>query len=135
MEGLIFTLALINGILLLATVYYTYTSFIVRKRLEEVTMRQEKIEVLRGVHRQDIDDSLNDMNTLIMDVNTAMERDGYAETAKQARKIEGLENIVENHAKQFTLNEAAKKEIYENINRISKTLKRFGEDPTLVRGY
>ena len=83
MEGLIFTLALINGILLLATGYYTYTSFIVRNRLEEVTMRQEKIEVLRSVHRQDIDDQLNDINTLIMDVNTAMERDGYTETAKQ----------------------------------------------------
>lgn len=135
MEALIFTLALINGILILATGYYTFTSYIVRKRLEEVSMRQEKIEVLRSVHRQDIDDSLNDMNTLIMDVNTAMERDGYTETAKQARKMEALEKIVENHAKQFALNEASRKEVYENISRISKTLKRFGEDPTLVRGY
>ena len=135
MEALIFTLALINGILILATGYYTFTSYIVRKRLDEVSMRQEKIEVLRSVHRQDIDDSLNDMNTLIMDVNTAMERDGYTETAKQARKMEALEKIVENHAKQFALNEASRKEIYENISRISKTLKRFGEDPTLVRGY
>tara|TARA_B110000977_G_scaffold194480_1_gene271171 strand:+ start:1375 stop:1782 length:408 start_codon:yes stop_codon:yes gene_type:complete len=135
MEALIFTLALINGILILATGYYTFTSYIVRKRLDEVSMRQEKIEVLRSVHRQDIDDSLNDMNTLIMDVNTAMERDGYTETAKQARKMEALEKIVENHAKQFALNEASRKEVYENISRISKTLKRFGEDPTLVRGY
>tara|TARA_B110000902_G_scaffold263550_1_gene342859 strand:+ start:1601 stop:2008 length:408 start_codon:yes stop_codon:yes gene_type:complete len=135
MEALIFTLALINGILILATGYYTFTSYIVRKRLDEVSMRQEKIEVLRSVHRQDIDDSLNDMNTLIMDVNTAMERDGYTETAKQARKMESLEKIVENHAKQFALNEASRKEVYENISRISKTLKRFGEDPTLVRGY
>tara|TARA_B110000285_G_scaffold48761_1_gene55266 strand:- start:944 stop:1351 length:408 start_codon:yes stop_codon:yes gene_type:complete len=135
MEALIFTLALINGILILATGYYTFTSYIVRKRLDEVSMRQEKIEVLRSVHRQDIDDSLNDMNTLIMDVNTAMERDGYTETAKQARKMEALEKTVENHAKQFALNEASRKEVYENISRISKTLKRFGEDPTLVRGY
>lgn len=135
MEGLIFTLALINGILILATGYYTFTSYIVRKRLDEVSMRQEKIEVLRSVHRQDIDDSLNDMNTLIMDVNTAMERDGYTETAKQARKMEALENIVENHAKQFALNEASRKEIYENINRMRSKLKTFGEDPTLVRGY
>ena len=135
MEALIFTLALINGILILATGYYTFTSYIVRKRLDEVSMRQEKIEVLRSVHRQDIDDSLNDMNTLIMDVNTAMERDGYTETAKQARKMEALEKIVENHAKQFALNESSRKEVYENISRISKTLKRFGEDPTLVRGY
>lgn len=135
MEGLVFTLAIINGILILATGYYTFTSYIVRRRLDEVSMRQEKIEVLRSVHRQDIDDSLNDMNTLIMDVNTAMERDGYTETAKQARKVEALESIVENHAKQFTLEAAARKEIYENINRISKSLKRFGEDPTLVRGY
>lgn len=135
MEGLVFTLAIINGILILATGYYTFTSYIVRRRLDEVSMRQEKIEVLRSVHRQDIDDSLNDMNTLIMDVSTAMERDGYTETAKQARKVEALESIVENHAKQFTLEAAARKEIYENINRISKSLKRFGEDPTLVRGY
>ena len=135
MEGLVFTLAIINGILILATGYYTFTSYIVRRRLDEVSMRQEKIEVLRSVHRQDIDDSLKDMNTLIMDVSTAMERDGYTETAKQARKVEALENIVENHAKQFTLEAAARKEIYENINRISKSLKRFGEDPTLVRGY
>ena len=135
MEGLVFTLAIINGILILATGYYTFTSYIVRRRLDEVSMRQEKIEVLRSVHRQDIDDSLKDMNTLIMDVSTAMERDGYTETAKQARKVDALENIVENHAKQFTLEAAARKEIYENINRISKSLKRFGEDPTLVRGY
>ena len=135
MEGLVFTLAIINGILILATGYYTFTSYIVRRRLDEVSMRQEKIEVLRSVHRQDIDDSLKDMNTLIMDVSTAMERDGYTDVAKQARKVDALENIVENHAKQFTLEAAARKEIYENINRISKSLKRFGEDPTLVRGY
>jgi len=80
-------------------------------------------------------DTIKDLEVVIRDVERGLEADGYQKVAEQARKIEALERIIESHAKQFALNEGSKKQMFEELSTIRQNIKKFGDDPTLVRGY
>lgn len=135
MENLVFVLAFVNGILLTISCYYTYNAIIVRKQYEGMLGQQAQLQNQQTIENAGLAEKIDDLERVIVEVERGLEADGYQKVAEQARKVEALERICENHAKQFALNEGSKKQMLEELSTIRQNIRKFGDDPTLVRGY
>ena len=135
MENLVFILAFVNGAIALTAAYYTYNAVIVRKAYEDMLDIQGQLQAQQSMENALLREKIDDLEKAIFDIDNAMEEDKYRDISKQSAKLAAIENVVENHAKQFAIAEGNRKETLEAIGRIHSKLKTFGEDPTLVRGY
>lgn len=135
MENLVFTLAFVNGIVLTISCYFTYMAVVVRGQYEEMLGQQANLQNQQTVENASLREKIEDLERAIFDVEKSMEEDKYKDVSEQARKVAALEKVVENHAKQFALNEGTKKETFEAMGRLAQQIKKFGDDPSLVRGY
>jgi len=135
MEGIITLLAFVNGAIALTAAYYTYNAIVVRKAYEDMLDKQGKLQAYQSIENELLREKIEDLEKAIFDIDNAMEEDKYRDISKQSAKLAAIENVVENHAKQFAIAEGNRKETLEAIGRIHSKLKTFGEDPTLVRGY
>ena len=135
MEGIITLLAFVNGAIALTAAYYTYNAIVVRKAYEDMLDKQGKLQAYQSIENELLREKIEDLEKSIFDIDQAMEEDKYKDISKQSAKLTAIENVVENHAKQFAIAEGNRKETLEAIGRIHSKLKTFGEDPTLVRGY
>lgn len=135
MEGIITLLAFVNGAIALTAAYYAYNVIVVRKAYENMLDKQGTLRAQQSIENSLLREKIDDLEKAIFDIDNAMEEDKYRDISKQSAKLSAIENVVENHAKQFTIVEGNRKETLEAIGRIHSKLKTFGEDPTLVRGY
>lgn len=135
MENLVFVLAFINGVLLTISCYYAYNVIFVKSQYEDILNQQSQLKNQQTIENAGLAETIKDLEVVIRDVEHGLESDGYQKVAEQARRIEALERIIENHAKQFSLNEGSKKQMLEELSTIRQNIKKFGDDPTLVRGY
>lgn len=138
MEGyymsLIF-LSFINGSLLLATVYYVIQSHQVKVSYESMLEHQSALQARQSYENQLLREKTEGMEVLIMDIQSNMEKDNYSDLSKIHVKIRAIEEVVENHATSWKLEEKFQQKVHESIGSLNQWKKRLGDDPTLVRGY
>lgn len=135
MDVFVFVLAFVNGIILTASCYFTYQAVLVRGQYEDMLGMQAQLQNQQSLENASLREKIEDLERAIFDVEKSMEEDKYKDVSEQARKVMALETVVENHAKQLEINKGNRKEILEALSRMAQQIKKFGDDPSLVRGY
>jgi flagellar motility protein MotE (MotC chaperone) len=128
-------LTFVNGAFALAMVYYAKEIYTVKSQYENMLVSQSSLQNQQTVQNQMLREKADDLDMLIMDIQTKMEEDKYADLAEINNKIRSLELVLENHAKSWTLEQAFEQKVMESIANIKQWMKKMGDDPTLIRGY
>lgn len=134
MESLVF-LSFINGMVLLATVYYVITIHKTKVAYESMLEQQSSLQAKQSYENQLLREKAEGMELLILDIQENMEKDNYSDLSKINDKIRTLEAILENHSKSWQAEQMFEKKVQESLSNIKQWIKRMGDDPTLIRGY
>jgi len=125
----------INGALLLATVYYVITAHKTKVAYESMLEHQSSLQARQSYENQLLREKAEGMETLILDIQSNMEKDNYSDLSKINNKIQAIETVLENHSKSWALEQSFEKKVQESLSNIKQWMKRMGDDPTLIRGY
>ena len=128
-------LTFINGGLALATVYHVVSILKVKTQYELMLAQQSTLQNQQTIQNQALREKAEDMEVLIMDIQSNMEKDSYSDLSNINQKISAIEATVENHAKSWQVEQAFEKKVMESLSNIKQWMKRMGDDPTLIRGY
>ena len=135
MELIVFLLAIVNGSLIIATGYYTYTSV----RLERVNSNLEdelaRTKAHMGIMRSDLEEKIKDITTLTMDITTKMEKDNYSDLANLNEKITALTKVAENHANSLQVHQKFENRVSEKFTSLERKIKAMEDNPSLNRDY
>lgn len=135
MELIVFLLAIVNGSLIIATGYYTYTSV----RLERVNSNLEdelaRTKAHMGIMRSDLEEKIKDITTLTMDITTKMEKDSYSDLANLNEKITALTKVAENHANSLQVHQKFENRVSEKFTSLERKIKAMEDNPSLNRDY
>lgn len=125
----------INGALLLATVYYVITAHKTKVAYEAMLEHQSSLQAKQSYENQLLREKAGDMEVLIMDIQSNMEKDNYSDLSNINKKIQSIETTVNNHSVSWKEEEKFKGKVMESLANIKQWMKRMGDDPTLIRGY
>lgn len=128
-------LTFINGGLALATVYHVVSILKVKTQYELMLAQQSTLQNQQTIQNQALREKAEEMEVLIMDIQSNMEKDSYSDLSNINQKISAIEATVENHAKSWQVEQAFEKKVMESLSNIKQWMKRMGDDPTLIRGY
>ena len=134
MESLVF-LSFINGMVLIATIYYVVTAHKTKVAYESMLEHQSSLQNQQSYENQLLREKAEGMEILILDIQSNMEKDNYSDLSKINDKVRTLETILENHAKSWQAEQMFEKKVQESLSNINQWMKRMGDDPTLIRGY
>jgi len=138
MEELFSTLLLLtflNGAFALAILYYAKEIYTVKSQYENMLASQSSLQNQQTVQNQLLREKAEEMDMLIMDIQSKMDEDQYADLSKINEKIKAMEIVLENHAKSWLVEQNFEKKVMESIANIKQWMKKMGDDPTLIRGY
>jgi len=133
--NMVIFLSFINGAISIVVVYYAITIYKVKLAYESMLEHQSALQARQGYENQLLREKAEDMEVLITDIQSNMEKDNYSDLSTINSKIQALENVVERHAKSWQLEQAFEKRILTSLGELQQWAKRMGDDPTLIRGY
>lgn len=133
--NMIIFLSFVNGIITSIVVYYAITVYKVKRSYEAMLDHQSALQARQSHENQLLREKAGDMEVLITDIQSNMEKDNYSDLSTINNKIQSLENVVERHAKSWQLEQAFEKRILTSLGELQQWAKRMGDDPTLIRGY
>ncbi len=125
----------INGALLLATVYYVITAHKTKVAYESMLEHQSSLQARQSYENQLLREKAKEMETLIVDIQSNMEKDNYSDLSKINNKIQDIEGIINNHSMSWKAEQVFEKKVMESLGNIKQWMKRMGDDPSLIRGY
>lgn len=128
-------LTFVNGAFALAIIYYAKEIYTVKSQYEAMLELQSSLQNQQTVQNQMLREKAEELDMLILDIQSKMEEDKYADLSEINNKIKSLELVLENHAKSWVMEQAFEKKVMESIANIKQWMKRMGDDPTLIRGY
>lgn len=128
-------LTFINGSLALATVYHVVSILKVKTQYESMLAQQSTLQNQQTIQNQALREKAEDMEALIMDIQSNMEKDNYSDLSNINKKIQSIETTVNNHSLSWKEEEKFKGKVMESLANIKQWMKRMGDDPTLIRGY
>tara|TARA_B100001778_G_C18552323_1_gene613700 strand:- start:959 stop:1366 length:408 start_codon:yes stop_codon:yes gene_type:complete len=135
MELIVFLLAIVNGSLIIATGYYTYTSVRLERANSGLEDELTRTKAHMGIMRSDLEDRIKDITTLTMDITTKMEKDSYSDLANLNEKITALTKVAENHAKSFQVHQKFENRVSEKFTSLERKIKSMEDNPSLNRDY
>ena len=133
--GILILLSFVNGAFAVAFVYYAYQIHNVRSQYEDMLLKQTSLQNKQSIENALLREKGHEMEELLRDIQTNMEKDSYENLSKINDKLKALELITENHAKSHQLSQSFEKKVMEQFSAIAQWRKKLGEDPTLIRGY
>ena len=125
----------INGALLLATIYYVITAHKTKVAYESMLEHQASLQARQSYENQLLREKAEDMEVIILDIQSNMEKDNYSDLGNINNKIRVIETVLENHSKSWAMEQAFEKKVQESLSNIKQWMKKMGDDPTLIRGY
>ena len=133
--GILILLSFVNGAFAVAFVYYAYQIHSVKSQYEDMLMKQTSLQNKQSIENALLREKGHEMEELVRDIQSNMEKDSYENLSKINDKLKALELITENHAKSHQLSQSFEKKVMEQFSAIAQWRKKLGEDPTLIRGY
>ena len=128
-------LTFVNGGFAVAVVYYAKEIYTVKAKYEDMLTSQSSLQNQQTVQNQMLREKAEELDILIMDIQTKMEQDNYADLSKLNKQIKDIELVVQNHALSWQQEQMFEKKVQESLGNIKQWMKRMGDDPTLIRGY
>ena len=135
MELIVFLLAIVNGSLIIATGYYTYTSVRLERANSGLKDELARTKSHMSIMRSDLEEKLKDITTLTMDITTKMEKDNYSDLANLNEKITALTKVAENHAQSFQVHQKFENRVSEKFTSLERKIKAMEDNPSLNRDY
>jgi hypothetical protein len=133
--GILILLSFVNGAFAVAFVYYAYQIHNVRSQYEDMLLKQTSLQNKQSIENALLREKGHEMEELLRDIQSNMEKDNYENLGKINDKLKTLEIITENHAKSHQLNQSFERKVLEQFSSIAQWRKKLGDDPTLIRGY
>ena len=128
-------LTFVNGGFAVAVVYYAKEIYTVKSKYEDMLTSQSSLQNQQTVQNQMLREKAEELDMLIMDIQTKMDQDNYADISKLNKQIKDIELVVQNHALSWQQEQMFEKKVQESLGNIKQWMKRMGDDPTLIRGY
>jgi hypothetical protein len=128
-------LTFLNGGFAVAIIYYAKEIYGVKSKYEEMLGLQSSLQNQQSIQNQLLREKAEDLDILVMDIQTKMEQDNYADISKLNKQIKDIELVVQNHALSWQQEQMFEKKVQESLGNIKQWMKRMGDDPTLIRGY
>jgi len=128
-------LTFLNGGFAVAIVYYAKEIYGVKSKYEEMLGLQSSLQNQQSIQNQLLREKAEELDILVMDIQTKMEQDNYADLSKLNKQIKDIELVVQNHALSWQQEQMFEKKVQESLGNIKQWMKRMGDDPTLIRGY
>ena len=128
-------LTFVNGGFAVAVVYYAKEIYTVKSKYEDMLTSQSSLQNQQTVQNQMLREKAEELDMLIMDIQTKMEQDNYADISKLNKQIKDIELVVQNHALSWQQEQMFEKKVMDSLGNIKQWMKRMGDDPTLIRGY
>ena len=128
-------LTFLNGGFAVAIVYYAKEIYGVKSKYEEMLASQSSLQNQQTIQNQMLREKAEELDILIVDIQTKMEQDNYADLSKLNKQIKDIELVVQNHALSWQQEQMFEKKVQESLGNIKQWMKRMGDDPTLIRGY
>ena len=133
--NMVLMLSFINGIFCAATIYYVITAYKTKVSYESMLEHQSSLQARQSYENQLLREKAEDMEVLIVDIQSNMEKDNYSDLSNINKKIQTIETTVNNHSLSWKEEEKFKGKVMESLANIKQWMKRMGDDPTLIRGY
>ena len=128
-------LTFVNGGFAVAVVYYAKEIYTVKSKYEDMLTSQSSLQNQQTVQNQMLREKAEELDMLIMDIQTKMDQDNYADISKLNKQIKDIELVVQNHALSWQQEQMFEKKVMDSLGNIKQWMKRMGDDPTLIRGY
>ena len=128
-------LTFVNGGFAVAVVYYAKEIYTVKSKYEDMLTSQSSLQNQQTVQNQMLREKAEELDMLIMDIQSNMEKDNYSDLSKINKKIQDIEGIINNHSMSWKAEQAFEKKVIDSLGNIKQWMKRMGDDPTLIRGY
>jgi septal ring factor EnvC (AmiA/AmiB activator) len=128
-------LTFVNGGFAVAVVYYAKEIYTVKSKYEDMLTSQSSLQNQQTVQNQMLREKAEELDILIMDIQTKMEQDNYADLSNLNKQIKDIELVVQNHALSWQQEQMFEKKVQESLTNIKQWMKRMGDDPSLIRGY
>jgi predicted TIM-barrel fold metal-dependent hydrolase len=128
-------LTFLNGGFAVAILYYAKEIYGVKSKYEEMLGLQSSLQNQQSIQNQLLREKAEELDILVMDIQTKMEQDNYADLSKLNKQIKDIELVVQNHALSWQQEQMFEKKVQESLGNIKQWMKRMGDDPTLIRGY
>ena len=135
MELIVFLLAVVNGSLIIATGYFTYTAARVERNNNRLNEELDRTKAHVSILRADLEEEVKELRTGMLDISSNMEKDSYKNLSEINKKLVNLENITKDNVKGLKLCDNQHKQTLEKFSNVDSRLKRFGDDPNLLRRY
>lgn len=133
--GILILLSFVNGAFAIAFVYYAYQIHSVKSQYEDMLLKQTSLQNKQSIENALLREKGHEMEDLLRDIQSNMEKDNYENLGKINDKLKTLEIVTENHAKSHQLSQSFEKKVMEQFSAIAQWRKKLGDDPTLIRGY
>ena len=128
-------LTFFNGGLAITIVYYFIAIQKVKVAYEAMLASQSSLQNQQTIQNTMLREKADDLDMLILDIQSKMDEDNYADLSKINGKIKTLEQVLESHARSWQMEQAFEKKVQESLANIKQWMKKMGDDPTLIRGY
>lgn len=128
-------LTFFNGGLAITIVYYFIAIQKVKVAYEAMLASQSSLQNQQTIQNTMLREKADDLDMLILDIQSKMDEDNYADLSKINGKIKALEQVLESHARSWQMEQAFEKKVQESLANIKQWMKKMGDDPTLIRGY
>jgi len=128
-------LTFVNGGFAVAVVYYAKEIYTVKSKYEDMLTSQSSLQNQQTVQNQMLREKAEELDMLIMDIQTKMDQDNYADISKLNKQIKDIELVVQNHALSWQQEQMFEKKVMDSLGNIKQWMKRMGDDPSLIRGY
>tara|TARA_B100001287_G_scaffold43746_1_gene32912 strand:+ start:5042 stop:5458 length:417 start_codon:yes stop_codon:yes gene_type:complete len=128
-------LTFFNGGLAITIVYYFIAIQKVKVAYEAMLASQSSLQNQQTIQNTMLREKADDLDMLILDIQSKMDEDNYADLSKINAKIKTLETVLESHARSWQMEQAFEKKVQESLANIKQWMKKMGDDPTLIRGY
>ena len=128
-------LTFVNGGFAVAVVYYAKEIYTVKSKYEDMLTSQSSLQNQQTVQNQMLREKAEELDMLIMDIQTKMDQDNYADISKLNKQIKDIELVVQNHALSWQQEQMFEKKVMDSLGNIKQWMKRMGDDTSLIRGY
>jgi len=129
----------ISGVLSVGVVYGVYLLRTVKSSHTDLLARHQSQSNISSIRQDDLKQEVEDLKTMIMDIQSNMEKDQYENLGNINRRIKELDTVVYGNLEKikqsnqvFTKNIS---DVFSEIQQLKTNIKALGQDPNMLSRY
>lgn len=125
----------ICGILTVGVVYGTVLLFKVKSSYHDALARLQHHQNISSIRNGDLNEKLGDMERLVLDIQSNMEKDQYENLSNINSRVDEIEQAVKVNIERLRTADDVFRDIKGETQNLKLSVKKLGEDPNFVSRY